>query len=178
MGRSLLIVFVAALSSLVGFSASVWTSYQSSVENDRQPSLIGVRPPPFALTDTDGTLHSLAQWDGEVLLLNFWASWCPPCIREMPDLVALQTSMGPSGLQIIGLTDDPLNTTISFLSSRPVNYPILQDTELTGRIAQTLGNHDGVLPYSVLINRSGEIVSLHRGLLNISQLRTEILALL
>jgi len=129
-----------------------------------QRSLITVIPPgphelDSAFPDLDGKLHRLDQWKGKVLIVNFWATWCSPCLQEMPEFVKLQQELGPKGLQFVGiLTDDEADAARDFLKSKPLNYPVL-DGSIGGRqLAQKLGDTTGVLPVSVVFDPNGKRV--------------------
>lgn len=119
--------------------------------------------PATALPDLDGGPQALAQWDGRVVLLNFWASWCAPCIEEMPLLDAYQQRNAARGLQVVGIASDGAEPTREFLAGHPVRYPILIDDPERGDLSRDLGNRHGVLPYSVLIGRDGRILARHAG---------------
>jgi peroxiredoxin len=123
------------------------------------------RAPNFALPDLDGQLHALSQWRGKVRLLNFWATWCGPCRKEIPALVALQKRFGDRGLEIIGIaTDEPDTKTVKrFAKQYRINYPLLMDNNHAGDIARHLGFNLIGLPASVLIDDQGNIASRHLG---------------
>jgi thiol-disulfide isomerase/thioredoxin len=98
----------------------------------------------------------LDEYEGEVVLLNFWATWCAPCRAEMPDLVELQQDLGPEGLQIIGVATDRQGreAVTPYLERQPVNYPIVLDPE------QEIGARYGgvaALPTTLVIGRGGEV---------------------
>lgn len=98
----------------------------------------------------------LGQYEGEVVLLNFWATWCAPCRAEMPDLVELQQDLGPEGLQIVGVATDRQGRekVKPYLDRQPVNYPIVLDPQ------QKIGARYGgvaALPTTLLIGRGGEV---------------------
>ncbi len=120
--------------------------------------------PPFSLMDTDGTVHSLDDWKGKVILLNFWATWCPPCKYEIPDFMEYQQEYGANGLQIIGIGIDDPQKIREYYDAMGINYPVLIST--ASNIMNDWGNQEQVLPYSVVIDRSGQIRYIHRGLLD------------
>lgn len=120
-------------------------------------------PPATALPDPQGREHALAQWNGQLVLLNFWASWCAPCIEEMPLLDRLQQRHAARGLQVVGIASDSVEPTREFLAAHPVDYAILIDDPAKGDLSRVLGNRHGVLPYSLLIGRDGRILARHAG---------------
>jgi peroxiredoxin len=127
--------------------------------------------PDFALTNVDGKMLRLADYRGQLVLLNFWASWCGPCVEEMPRLAAWQRDYGAAGLQVIGVSmDDEAAPVRRFLARHPVDYPIvLGDAQLGERYGGILG-----LPQSFLIDRRGRIVGRYKGKTALSQLEAVI----
>ena len=111
------------------------------------------------LPDPEGRAQALSQWDGKLVLLNFWASWCAPCIEEMPLLDRFQKEHAARGLQIVGIASDPAEPTRAFLAEHAVAYPILIDDPELGDLSRGYGNTHGVLPYSVLIGRDGRLLA-------------------
>ena len=139
------------------------------------PSLLGQSVPPLVLPDLDGKPHRLADYRGRRVLLNFWASWCAPCLREMPALAAAQAKFGEQGVIVVGIAmDEPMHVR-SFLAAHPVDYPILIGEMGPPSTSLKLGNTHQVLPYSVLIDTDGRILATHAGPLSAARL-TEWLA--
>jgi thiol-disulfide isomerase/thioredoxin len=132
----------------------------------------------FTLPDTKGIAHNLSQWKGKVVVLNFWATWCPPCLKEIPEFIKLQKELGGKGLQFIGIAIDDAQEVEDFIEMHEVNYPVLVGEENASEIAFMYGNHLGVLPFSVVINRKGEVVSRHKGELQPQKLKEILLPLL
>lgn len=100
---------------------------------------------------------AMAPWRGRPLLVNFWATWCPPCIEELPMMEAFWREHGPNGLQIIALAIDQPSSVRRFLERVPLSFPVgmagLGGTEL----AKSLGNASGGLPFSVFFDKNGGI---------------------
>ena len=122
-----------------------------------------VKAPQFELKDLDGHTVRLSDYQGKVVLINFWATWCPPCRAEMPDLVNLQREYGKEGLQIIGVTYPPetKSRVRRFAKSLKVNYPIILGTsEIKARFSS-----DEVLPLTVVIDRDGKVSEIISGIL-------------
>ena len=119
--------------------------------------------PQFALKDLNGRTVRLRAYRGKVVLINFWATWCPPCRAEMPDLVRLQREHARDGLQIIGITYPPETKTQvrRFARSLKVNYPIILGT----RQIKARFSSEETLPLTVVIGRDGKVNDIISGIL-------------
>ena len=123
--------------------------------------------PPLILNDLEGRSHNLYDWHGQVILLNFWATWCGPCQIEIPDFIDYQTRYGDRGLQIVGVGLDESRKLRNFVRTVGINYPILQaDPELQYELLKQWGNSFGVLPFTVIIGRDGRLVFMQQGIFN------------
>jgi thiol-disulfide isomerase/thioredoxin len=132
--------------------------------------------PPFLARDIDGNVISTAEWKDKVVLLNFWATWCPPCREEVPELVDLQTRY-KDRLQVIGISmDDPedVRTVKKFAMQEGVNYPIVMASR------EIILEYGGVpaLPTSFVVNTESKVVQKHVGLYPTYVYETEVRALL
>jgi thiol-disulfide isomerase/thioredoxin len=142
--------------------------HQAQTENN---PAIGLQRPEFAAMDMGGQLRNIKEWDGKLILLNFWATWCPPCLKEIPDFIELQKAYGGQGFQVIGIAIDDEDAVRKYTSEVGMNYPtMVVESEGVG-LARRYGNGVGVLPYSVIINRDGEISYTIRG--ELSKIRTK-----
>ena len=117
----------------------------------------------FTLKDIEGRTVRLSDYQGKVVLINFWATWCPPCRAEMPDLVRLQREFASRGLQIIGITYPPerIDRVRRFARSLKVNYPIILGT----REIRAHFSSEETLPLTVVINRDGKVNDIISGIL-------------
>src|ERR1700682_872013 len=131
--------------------------------------------PPLPEHDISGATVSLANWGGKVIFVNFWATWCPPCREEVPELIALQKRYG-SSLQIVGISedDDPAASVLKFAKQSGINYPIVMATP------EVIAAYGGVpaLPTTFVIDTQGRVVEKHAGLHPIDAYVMEIRALL
>lgn len=117
----------------------------------------------FSLHDIEGKIHKFSEWDKKVRVLNFWATWCPPCLRETPMFVEMQEQLGDKGLQFVGVAIDEKQKVIDFMDSYGVNYPMLIGADDAIKVAEQFGNRFGALPWTVVIDRSGTIVHAQGG---------------
>jgi peroxiredoxin len=165
-----LILTAALLAGIGGY-----TLYQSQQANRLTTGPIR---PVFRLPDVNGIEHDISEWDGKVLVINFWATWCPPCLREIPEFIELQKSLGEQGLQFIGVAIDRADKVKAFIEEHGINYPILADEEKSALVATEYGNTLDVVPYTAFVNRAGRIVYTHAGALDKETTKSVILPLL
>jgi len=125
--------------------------------------IIGQRRPDFTLPDVSGSMRNMAEWDGQVVAVNFWATWCPPCLKEVPELVDLQHRYSTRGFQVIGIAIQKPEELTEFMSANNMNYTVLADEEPVIEVAEKFGNIVGVLPYTAIVDRSGNIVFVRAG---------------
>jgi len=124
-----------------------------------------VEPPALELPDLQGQLHTLKEWQGNVIMLNFWASWCAPCQIEIKDFVKYQSDYADRNLQIVSIGIDKVDKLENVKRSLGINYPILLAKLETGILRQW-GDRRSILPYTVLINPQGEVIYAHTGIFN------------
>jgi thiol-disulfide isomerase/thioredoxin len=109
------------------------------------------------LLDANDTSQALTQYRGKTLVINFWATWCPPCREEMPELSLLHTEFESQNVVVIGIAIDNSEAVNTFLKEAPVSYPVLLAEDEGMGIGDSLGNDKGVLPYTIIIDSSGQI---------------------
>lgn len=112
----------------------------------------------------DGKQHNLREWRGKVILLNFWASWCSPCMIEIPHLIRYQAGYGKNGLQVIGIGLDEQQKLRNVVRTLGIDYPVLTiSPERHFEILKQWGNSYGILPFTVIIGRDGRVVLMQQG---------------
>lgn len=125
---------------------------------------VGDPLPALTLPDLDDRPLDLRQrFAGRPLLINVWASWCAPCVEEMPELARFARGQGDNGVQVLGLALDTREDVRGFLQRVPVGYPIVIETPGPRDASVQLGNTQGLLPYSVLFDAQGRLVKAKLG---------------
>ena len=170
--KTSLFIAIALLSSAVGIYVGTQVLAPTMPADPAVARLMQARLP-----DAENQLHQLSDWKGKVLLVNFWAPWCPPCVAEMPELVELQKEMAQKNLQIVGVGIDSPSNIKQFSEKHHISFPLLiagmQGTELS----RELGNQAGGLPFTVLLDAAGQVRRTYLGKLNMDQLRSDLAAL-
>lgn len=146
---------------------SAWRHYSPDTPEAGATDLL------FALNlpGTDDPAIDLGRWRGQPLVVNFWATWCAPCVEEMPELSELQQQYQAKGLQILGIGIDSPENIRKFSEQRPVVYPLLIAGAGGSELSRRFGNSSGGLPYTVVIDRSGRVQTRIIGRFKLDQLR-------
>jgi len=140
---------------------------------------VGMARPDFQLRDLDNRMTPLSTWDGQVVLFNFWAAWCPPCRREIPAFSEVREFYREDGFEVVGIAIDDEENIRKFLADLPdVRYPQLIGFNDAVQLGRALGNRTGGLPYSVLVDRGGVIRFAKAGELSKAELIERVEALL
>lgn len=124
-----------------------------------------------SFNDANGDLQPMDQWQGRLLVVNFWATWCAPCIEEMPDLQKVQVEYAARGVTTVGIAIDNASAVKRFRDEQNVGLPLLVAGAAGTELVRQLGNASGALPYTVLVDRSGIVVQSKLGRLHESELR-------
>lgn len=107
--------------------------------------------------DAEGRAIDLSSWKNRVVLLNFWATWCPPCVEEMPELSELHQRYERRGFGVFGIGIDSPSKIAEFQAKTPVSYPLAVGGLGATELGRAFGNQGGMLPFSVLLDRQGRI---------------------
>lgn len=148
------IVFAVLLSAVAGYGGFALQNYWLSAETTP------VSTADIRFTDLEGKTHTLADYPGKLVLVNFWGTWCAPCLLEIPLLAEAQKTYGPRGLQILGPAMDTPEAVRAYRDKAQLPYPVFAGDSQTAAAMDALGDRLGGLPFSVLIAPTGEV--LHR----------------
>jgi thiol-disulfide isomerase/thioredoxin len=154
--RGLLVAGVAGAAAAAGAGVAWWRQPALPAAAASDPALAALWA--LRLARPEGGELALAALRGKPLLINFWATWCPPCIKEMPEIDRFHQAFGPQGWQVLGLAIDGPTPVREFLAKVRVGFPIalagLGGTELV----RSMGNPSGGLPFSVLLDARGQVL--------------------
>ncbi len=143
-------------------AAAIWAGSSSFMPGNSSATQ-GMAIPAFQLPNLNGEIKNQDSWLGKVVVLNFWAVWCPPCRAEMPEFIELQKEYGERGLQFVGIAIDTRETVENFTKMIGVNYPILIGDSNDILLSKKLGNRFEGLPFTAIFNRQGQLVHIQIG---------------
>jgi thiol-disulfide isomerase/thioredoxin len=181
--NSVIVILVSLVSMITGFALFQLYGSQSTLsdiqlvqpeapKSDYSQSLETI---PFI--DLQGVSHALGDWQQPVLVVNFWAPWCVPCRREVPDLIELQQEFGDQ-IQVLGLAFDSVKNIETFADEYQMNYPSYLANQHIPMYSAVFKNKSGALPFTVIINRDRKIGYTHTGVISLQTLRQEVSKLL
>lgn len=174
---------IALVMAVGGTAVTAGYFLRAYLEGRTTPELITVRAsepqspadterrPDFRLPDPSGRLRDVSEWDGKLLILNFWATWCPPCLHEIPMFMEVQKAYADRGVQFVGVAIDDVENVQTFVADTGLSYPTLHGQGDAIELGKRLGNTTGGLPFTVIIGPEGNIRFRHGGVLD--KARTE-----
>jgi thiol-disulfide isomerase/thioredoxin len=164
------ILFLAVLAAVLGGGLAEYRRHHAlsaaPVAAPAPSAMVGRPLPALSLPDLEGRMHALADYRGRRLLVNFWATWCGPCLEEMPALDRAQAKFRDQGVIVLGIAMDQRDHVRAFLAGRPVSYPILLGSPEPPSTSLQLGDEREMLPFSVLVGADGRIMATHAGALS------------
>ncbi len=171
--RNVLILAVVTIAVLAGVYAGIAgrgeRTQATTITSTSTARLFATR-----LSDSTGKVQDLAQWRGQTLVLNFWATWCEPCRDEMPALSRLNERFSPKGVNFVGIALDTPDNVADFAKKLAVSYPLLIAGPEGIELSQDLGNTRSALPYTVVLGPRGDALLTRLGRVS----ETELAALL
>ena len=162
--RLVLTIVVAGIASSAGYlfsreqQAPQPASATGSAPQNAVSALMNLR-----LATPDGQWQKLSDWRGTVLVVNYWATWCPPCREEMPAFSRLHDKYKASGVQFVGIAIDSVDKVREFNAKERISYPLLIGTMDTMLGSAALGNAAQALPFTAIIDRTGKLDSVKLG---------------
>ncbi|WP_374402046.1 TlpA family protein disulfide reductase [Niveibacterium sp.] len=156
-----LIIGVSAIAGYAGWRAQSHIDQATpapKVSDGARQQLLALKLP-----DSDGRPQALQQWQGKVLVINFWATWCPPCRKEMPLLDAAQRKWGGKGVQIVGIGIDEADAVRDYAAANKLSFPLLIGGAELVDLSVALGNAAQGLPFSIVIGPDGRVAQTKLG---------------
>ena len=154
--KGLALALVAAMLALaagvyIGLPAQVALKPAPALPQDAISHFFSTR-----LNNANGKTQDFAQWRGKTLVINFWATWCPPCREEMPEFSRLQAKFADKGVQFVGIALDTSDNVLNYSNQHPVLYPLIVADADGAELTRKMGNSRLALPYTVVIDSKGK----------------------
>lgn len=142
------------LAGVIALSGGLFAQYLSATHQQKIKTPLA----DFTLPDISGKQRSIFEWQGKIRIINFWATWCPPCLKEIPEFIKLQEELNNKGIQFIGIAIEDRQSVKEYLSTVSINYPMLiaEDEGIT--LSHELGNIINAVPFTLIVNRQGQII--------------------
>ena len=160
--------WLAGVVAAVAIGAGAWFGRDAMVDRSAEgkaaSALLGV-----TLPDPLGREQPLAQWQGKVMIVNFWATWCAPCREEMPMFMRIQQEHGPKGVQFVGIAVDDAEKVRRYAEELKLNYPTLIGGFGAMELSKSMGNSVMALPFTVILDRGGRVAHTQLGPLKEAQ---------
>lgn len=125
-------------------------------------------------TDVQGKIVDLTALRGKTVVVNFWSTWCPPCVEEMPMFNAVQAQWKDKNVVFVGIAADQADNVREFLKKNPVSYPIVIGGQPSFELSRELGNRYDAVPFTLIINSQEQIVNRHAGIYALKDLEAEL----
>lgn len=162
-------ILIAVLFAGLGASLGAKKFEPTPAADNAVQQLLGL-----TLNDANAKPQAIKQWQGKFLVVNFWATWCKPCVEEMPELVQLQKDLASSNVQLLGLGIDTSTNIAEFTKKYQISYPVFAAGMDGTSISQAMGNKAGGLPFTALISPEGKVLKAYSGRLKMPELRADI----
>ena len=162
------VVLALAVALLAGVAGMLTARFVNDPARQLQPAVRA--PADFTLPDPDGQPRRLSEWRGRHVLINFWATWCPPCRHELPLLAASQRRYGTGRLQVLGISLDDPKVLGNFLKQSPLGFPTLVGGNEAFGLMAGYGHPRGSIPFSILLDPAGKVLARKAGALSETEL--------
>lgn len=150
MNKNTLYIFLAGIIALTG---GVFFQYFYAGSTKQNLPVIE-----FSLPDLSGKEREITEWEGKIRVINFWATWCPPCLKEIPEFIKLQNEYKTKNVQFIGIAIDDQKAVEEYLTKININYPTLIGGDKAIALSHQLGNIVDAVPFTVFFNQQGQII--------------------
>lgn len=161
MNKNTVYIVIAALVAMLGGFSFHYLSNKAADNRESTQAMIE-----FNLPDLTGQQHNSKEWQGKLLIINFWATWCAPCLKEIPEFIKLQDEFNDDDVQFIGIAVDESEAVKEYLETIKINYPILIGGNEAIALSHQLGNIINAVPFTIFINQQGQIIHRQPGEIN------------
>jgi thiol-disulfide isomerase/thioredoxin len=145
------------LAVIVGLG--IWFTFHSQSTAPNEPHVKKILPqqlPGFSMKDIAGVIRNSSEWQGKILVINFWATWCPPCIEEMPVLTEFHDQYSSMGVQVVGVAVDNPDQVQDFVDLYDINFPVVVGQNEAVELGKKMGNRISALPYTAIFDQKGK----------------------
>lgn len=157
---------VAAVALALGTGTAWWWLKPAAVTDEITTALFSQTFP-----TPEGKERALADYRGKLLIVNFWATWCAPCVEEMPDLQQVRDEFAGKGVEVLGIGIDNAKNIVEFRDRFAIRFPLFVAGSGGSELARALGNQAGALPFTVLVSRDGQVIQRKLGPIKPAELR-------
>ena len=157
-------IIIAIIGAVALYAGVFFAKKQNQENNNKNEAVV------LSLKDYMGNTHDQSEWDGKVMLINFWATWCTPCREEMPMLADFQDRYSEQGLQVLGIALDDVEPVQRFADSMDINYPLLMSDDTIPDLMYKY-NEVGAIPFSLITDKDGKVVETKLGVFTSEELK-------
>lgn len=178
MNRNLLLLAAIGLVSMLGGALLFVLINPGSIQTETVVADTPIKLQAIPLSDLQEQQSVIGDWQGKILVVNFWAPWCAPCRREVPSLIKIHQEYASQGVHVLGIAIDSEPQVSQFAAEYQINYPLFLAGNRVSMYNAAFGNPSGSLPFTAILDRDQSIVFQHNGELNAAQLREQLETLL